>query len=117
MDNEDYRKKIELEILQLIEDKLKARQMDATRASEIARYILGSLHHNMGLNQIHEIVQNFDDHFSELVPVVLEVSRDYDEKIKKAVVDHVGILLKQGKIDEANVLLEKAVNKEVRLKE
>lgn len=43
----------------------------------------------MGLTQIHDIVQNFDDHFSELVSIVLEVSRDYDEKIKKAVVDHV----------------------------
>ncbi|MCX6726440.1 MAG: hypothetical protein NTY75_01340 [Candidatus Shapirobacteria bacterium] len=117
MDNEEYRKKIELEILQIIEDGLKAHQMDANRARELARYILSSLHPHMTLNQIHDVVQNFDDHFSELVPVVLEVSRDYDEKVKNAVVNHVGILLKQGKIEEANVLLKKAANKEVKLKE
>jgi hypothetical protein len=46
----------------------------------------------------------------------LEVTRDYEEKVKNAVVNHVGILLKQGKIEEANVLLKKAVNKEVKLK-
>jgi hypothetical protein len=117
MDNEEYRKKIELEILQIIKDSLKARQMDANKAAEIARYILSSLHPHMTLNQIHDVVQNFDDHFSELIPVVLEVTRDYEEKVKNAVVNHVGILLKQGKIEEANVLLKKTVNKEVKLKE
>ena len=113
MDNEDYRKKIELEILQIIEGKLKSRQMDAVRAREIARYILSSLRPNLGLNQIYKIVQNFDDHFSELIPIVLEVSNDYDERVKKAVVEHVGILLKQGKIEVANILLKKATNKEI----
>lgn len=114
MDTEAYRKKIELEILQIIEGRLKSHQMGATRAKEIARYILGSLHPNMDLDQIYEMVQNFDDHFSELVPVVLEVSKDYDERVKKAVVDHVTVLLRQGKIDEANVLLKKATNKEIK---
>ena len=117
MDNEEYRKKIELKILQIIEERLKIRQMDATKAKEIAKYILNSLHPHMRLTQIHDVVQNFDDHFSELVPIVLEVSRDYDEKIKKAVVDNVEILLKQKKINEANILLKKAVNKEIKLKE
>ena len=117
MDSEEYRKKIELEILQVIEDNLKTRQMGANRAREIARHILRSLHPHMALNQIYNVVQNFDDHFSELVPIVLEVSKDYEEKVKNAVVNHVGVLLKQGKIEEANVLLKKATNKEVKLKE
>jgi hypothetical protein len=51
------------------------------------------------------------------VPVVLEVQKDYDEKIKQAVVDHVSKLLKQGKITEASNLLEKALNRQVKLKE
>lgn len=117
MDNEEYRKKIELEILQVIEDNLQTRQMDANRAKEIARHILSSLRPHMTLNQIHDVVQKFGDHFSELVPIVLEVSRDYEERVKNAVVNHVGVLLKQGKIEEANVLLKKAVNKEIKLKE
>jgi hypothetical protein len=71
--------------------------MDASRAKQIAGYIYNSLHPHMTLNQIHDVVQNFDDHFSELIPVVLEVSKVYDERIKKAVIDHVGILLKTRK--------------------
>ena len=116
MDTEEYRKKIELEILEIIEQKLKAKQMNAQRAKEVAQYILSTLHPHMDINQIHTVVQDFDDHFPELVPVVLEVSRDYDERIKKAVVDHVGTLLKQGKIDEANTILKQATNKQIKLK-
>lgn len=117
MDTEKYRKEIEKEILIIIEQRLKTHQMNAARAREIARYILNSLHPHMTLNQIYETVQKFDDHFSELVPIVLKVSKDYEERIKKAVTDHVSYLLKQGNIDEANVLLKKAINKEVKLKE
>lgn len=113
MDNEEYRKKIEEEILKIIEEKLKTHQMHAARAREIARYILSILHPHTSLNQIYAVVQNFDDHFSELVPVVLEVTKDYDERIKKAVTDHVSVLLKQGKVNEASDLLGKALNREV----
>lgn len=117
MDTEEYRKKIEEEILKIIEERLKSHQMDAARAREIAKYILNHLHPHITLNQIHEAVQSFDDHFSELVPVVFEVQKDYDEKIKQAVANHVSKLLKQGKITEASNLLEKALNRQVKLKE
>lgn len=117
MDSEEYRKKIESEILQIIRDRLESNQMNASRAREIAQHILTTLHPHMTLNQIYSVVQNFDNHFAELVPVVLEVSKDYDEKVKKAVVNHVSILLKKGQIDEANLLLKKATSKEVKLKE
>lgn len=116
MDTEEYRKKIELKILQIIEDKLKAHQMNAERAREIAKYILASLHPHMDINQIHEIVKRFDKHFPELVPVVLQVSNDYEEIIKKAVTEHVGKLLKQNKITEATDLLQKAAKQEVKIK-
>lgn len=115
MDTEEYRKKIEEEILQIIEEKLKERKIDANRAKEIARYVLESLHPHMDINQIHGTVQKFDDNFSELTPIVLQVSQDYDERIKKAVSDHVGNLVKQNKIGEASDLLKKALNKEVHL--
>lgn len=116
MDNEEYLKKIEEDILKVIEEKLKTHQMNAARAREIAQYILSVLHSRMSLNQIYAVVQNFDDHFSELVPVVLEVTKDYDERIKKAVTEHVSVLLKQGKVTEASDLLKKALNREVKLK-
>lgn len=113
MDTEEYRKKIELEVLKIIEQKLKARQMNAERAREIARYVLQALHPRMDINQIHAVVQNFDDHFPELIPIVIKVSNDYEEKVKEVVGEHVGNLLKQNKIAEASKLLNKALNKQV----
>lgn len=115
MDTEDYRKKIELEILQIIEDCLKTHQIDEVRAKEIARYILNTLHPYMDINQIYAVAQNFDDHFPELIPIVVKVSNDYEEQIKKVVIEHVGNLLKQNKIIEANDLLKKALNKQLKI--
>lgn len=116
MDTEEYRKKIEEEVLKIIEEKLKSHEMNADRATEIAKYILQSLHPYMDINQIYTVVQNFDDHFPELVPVVVEVTKGYDEKIKKVVIDHVDTLLKQGKVDEATDLLKKAMKREIKIK-
>ncbi|MBN2016231.1 hypothetical protein JW766_05380 [Candidatus Dojkabacteria bacterium] len=115
MDNEDYRKKIELQVLQIIEDGLKSHETNAKRAKEIAAYILDSLHPHMSLEQIHKAVQEFDDHFSELVPIVLEANRERDERIKKAIANHAGNLLKQGKISEAGISLKNATTKEDKL--
>ncbi len=115
MDTEEYRKKIEKEILNIIEERLKAREMNALRAREVASYILSSLHPHMTLDQIHSVAQNFDDHFPELIPVVLQVTNDYDDLVKKTVQEHVATLIKQNKIEEANILLKKAINKEVKL--
>lgn len=115
MDTEEYRKKIEQEVLDIIEQKLKDRQMSAERAREIARYVLQALHPRMDMNQIHAVVQNFDDYFPELIPIVIKVSNDYEEKVKKVVGEHVGNLLKQNKITEASTLLNKALNKQVKI--
>lgn len=115
MDTEEYIKKIEQEVLDIIEQKLKARQMNAQRAKEIAGYVLQALHPHMDINQIHAVVQNFDDHFPELIPVVVRVSQDYENQIKQVVTEHVGNLLKQNKVNEASNLLKKALNKELKL--
>lgn len=115
MDTEEYRKKIEKEILDIIEDRLKAQEMNAVKAREIAKYILENLQPHMSLDQIHVVAQNFDDHFPELIPVVLKITNDYDEMVEKTVREHVSTLIKQHKIDDANALLKKAINKEVKL--
>jgi len=44
MDAEEYRKKLELDILKIIEEKLQKGQMDLTRAQLIARMLLDKLH-------------------------------------------------------------------------
>lgn len=113
MDVEEYRKKIELEILQIIEQKLKQGEMSEGRAREIARFILDALHPHMEIEQIRKVIQGFDKHFPELMPVILQTANDYDQQIKKLIGNYVVQLLKQNKVGEADDILDKALNKRV----
>lgn len=111
MDAEAYRKKIELDILRIIEEKLRNGEMDADRAKAIARMVLDKLHPPLTLEQIHQIVPTLDDHFTELAKAVLPVIQAHEEEVRKIVSDHAAKLIKSGKIDEATMFLKQATNK------
>lgn len=115
MNPDDYRKETEKKILEIIEDKLKSGQMNAARAREIARYILQILHPPLTLDDIYIKVQDFDKHFPELLPAMLPVVTDYEEKIKAIVTEHAQKLIKENKIEEADTLLKQALSKQVKL--
>jgi hypothetical protein len=106
MDDETYRKKIELDILTIIEEKLRNGQMDAGRAKAIARMVLDKLHPPLTLEQIYKIVPTLDDHFAELAKVVLTVAKERDDQLRKVVSAHAEKLIALGKVDEALVLLK-----------
>jgi len=108
MDPEEYRKKIELDILKIIEAKLANGQMDVDRAKAIARMVLDSLHPPLTLEQIFEIVPTLDDHFNELSAAVFPVIREHDVEVRKIVAAHAEKLIKSGKIDEAYSALKQA---------
>lgn len=110
MDPEEYRKQLERNILDVIEEKLQKGQMDAERAKAIARMVLDALHPPLTLEQIYEIAPTLDDHFTELTSAVLPVIHEHDEKIKSIVTEHAQKLIKEGKIEEATNLLKKATN-------
>lgn len=115
MDSEEYRRKIEEDILRLIEKKLIARQIDANRARQIAQLVLNTLHPQMTLNQIYDAVQKLDDNFPELASVVLSVNNDYDEKVKQVANEYAQKLIARGKIDEALSTVKEAIDKKIRL--
>ena len=108
MDAEEYRKKIELDILKIIEEKLIAGQMDIEKAKAIAKMVLNKLHPPLTLEQIYQIVPTLDDHFTELAQAVVPVMREHEEQLSRIVSEHAGKLIKQGKIDEATSLLKQA---------
>lgn len=110
MDPEEYRKKLELDILKIIKEKLQKGQMDTDRAKAIAKMVLDALHPPLTLEQIYEIVPTLDDRFTELTSAVLPVIQEHDEKIKSIVTEHAQKLIKEGKIDEATKILKKATN-------
>lgn len=110
MDKEEYRKKIEKEVLEIMEQRLIDGEMNAERARDIAKFILNALHPHMDIDEIYKVVQTFDDYFPELVAVVLPVANEYEEKVRDIVAAHVNKLIKEKKIGEANVLLKKAID-------
>lgn len=111
MDAEEYRKKLELDILAIMEEKLRNGQMDARRAKAIARMVLDKLHPPLTLEQIHQIAPTLDDHFTELAKAVLPVVQDHEEEVKKIVTEHAEKLIKSGKFDEATQVLKQATEK------
>ncbi len=108
MDPEEYRKKIELDILKIIEEKLTNGQMDVDKAKAIARMVLDKLHPPLTLEQIYEIAPTLDDEFRELSAAVLPVIQEHDATMSKIVADHAEKLIRSGKITEAYSVLKQA---------
>ncbi len=110
MDPEEYRKKLEWDILAIIEEKLKSGDMDVERARLIAKMILEKLHPPLTLEQIYKIAPTLDDHFNELTKAVLPVMKENDERLRTIVTAHAEKLIQEGKIEEAAQALEDATN-------
>lgn len=107
---EEYRKKIEYEILEIIEERLKAGDIDCERAKAISVVVLNKLHPPLTLEQIYEIVPLLDDDFPELTPVVVQVLKDQDSQIVDLVTNKIHELLKKNQITEANGFLDNVLN-------
>lgn len=111
MNSEEYRKKLELDILAVMEDKLKKGQMDADRAKAIARMVLDKLHPPLTLEQIYKIAPTLDDQFAELTAAILPIMHEHKEKIEAVVVEHAQRLIKEGKIEEATSVMKQVTEK------
>lgn len=110
MDPEEKRKKIERDILDIIEEKLKNGQMDGERAKEIARMVLDKLHPPLSLEQIYAVAPTLDDHFTELTRAVLPVIIEHHGKVKEVVSKHAEELIRSGKFEQAHAVLKQATN-------
>lgn len=112
MNPEEYRKKIELDILTIIEEKLMNGQMNIQRAKAIARMVLDKLHPSLTLEQIFQIVPTLDDHFAELTKAVLPVIKERDEVIQKIVAEHAEKLIKSGNPADAKLIMDKEIKRQ-----
>lgn len=113
MDPEEYRKKIERDILSIIEEKLKNGQIDASRAKIIARAVLDKLHPPLTLDQIYGNVSILDNNFKELASALLPVIREHDGQVKKIIALHAEKLIKEGNFDKAERVLKEAIKEDL----
>lgn len=109
MDSEEYRKKLELDILKIIEEKLTKGEMKPERAQDIARMVLQKLHPHMSLEQIHQVAPTLDDHFTELARAVLPIEKDHRAEVEKIISEHAAKLIKSGKFNEASSLMQQSM--------
>ena len=110
MDAEEKRKKLEQDILDIMEKKLQAGEMDVDRGREIAKMVLDKLHPPLTLEELYEIAPTLDDHFKELSKAVLPIIREHDDQVRKVVSEHAEKLIKEGKLDEAYNNLKNSMN-------
>lgn len=108
MDPDEYRKKIERDILEIMEEKLRNGEMDADRAKAIAKMVLEKLHPPLTLEQIYAIAPTLDDHFTELAKAVLQILQDHDNQVRDIVAKHAEKLIALGKFNEADTILKEA---------
>lgn len=101
MSSDELVSSIKSDVVQLLEDKLKANEITPERARDISRYILEALNPHLSEQQIYEIVEHFDEHFTELLPVVISVSQQYEKELHELIQNHVHKLLEEGRITEA----------------
>lgn len=106
MDPEEYRKKIELDIIEIIESKLKNGTMDALRAKAIARMVLDKLHPPLTLEQIYKIAPTLDDEFKELSLAIAPVLANQEHETSKIIASHAEKLMQSGKVEEALSILK-----------
>lgn len=116
MDAEEYRKKIEREILQVMKEKLESGEMDAKRAREIAKMVLEKLKPGITLGEIYRVVPTLDDFFPELASVVLPVVKEYEQKIEGLVKQRADELVKAGKFSQAGEIIDRTIKKQIPLK-
>lgn len=105
---DDYEEKIKKEIIEIIQKKLSNGSMSPERAKQIAHYILTSLKPHLTFNQIYKITKEFDKHFPEIREIEIEIGEEYEKRVKELVFSKIDTLIKAGKLDEANTLLEQA---------
>jgi hypothetical protein len=110
MDPDSYRKKLESDILLIIESKLSSGEMSVERAQAIAKMVLEKLHPPLTLEQIHQIAPTLDDEFTELSQAVLPIINDHHEEVKKVVTGHALKLIQSGKFGDAQTLMQQVTS-------
>lgn len=104
-DPEEYRIQIEEEILDIIESKLVRHEIDAERARGIAKLVIETLHPHMEIEEMREVVGEYDKYFTELTDIAVAVSHEEDSLVRDEVMKEVQRLVDEERFDEARSVL------------
>jgi len=106
---EDIRQNLQSEIVKIISRRVESGDMDDKRAKQIASMVLEKLPEGISYNKLMEVIPKLDDHFFELSQAVVPVMIEYERKMKEIVEHKIHQLVKEGKLDTAQQVADKAI--------
>jgi len=115
MTPDDIRQQIELNVVELIKEKLADGTMTEERSQQISQIVLDSLQPGMNFEELYKAIPKLDDAFPELSPIILPILKEYETNITQQVKQNVENLIRQGQFDAAAKLAQKAVDQDVKL--
>jgi hypothetical protein len=102
---------LEARIVQIIEDGLRSKSVDASRAKAISKACLSELRSQMNEFQLYQAAQGLATHFPELTEIVVAAGEHYENQVRDAVVQHTSGLIQAGNLEQATSLIATALNK------
>jgi hypothetical protein len=115
MSPDDIREEIELQIVDLLKEKLATGEMTDSRAQQISERTLTILVPGMSFEKLYRAIGALDDTMTELSPVILPYIKEYEENVTGQALSSVRELIKQGQYDAAAKLGVKAAGSDVEL--
>ena len=115
MTADELREEIELQIVELLKEKLEAGEITEERAAQISNQALTILVPGMTFDELYKAVPTLDDRRTELAPIVLPFVRDYEKNVTGQALESVRELIKQGQYDAAAKLGKKVASTDVEL--
>jgi hypothetical protein len=106
---DELRKQVQADIVRIVTSKLQKGLINEARAKEIAQLVLEKLPEGMSYQKLIEIIPTLDDHFDELTAAVVPIMMEYERKMHDIVNAKVAQLIKDGKLDEALSMTQKAI--------
>jgi hypothetical protein len=115
MTADDLREDIELQIVELLKDKLDSGEITDERASQISERVLTMLVPGMTYEELYKVIPSLDDAMPELSLVVLPFVREYEQNVTGQALTNVRELIRQGQYDAAAKLGKKVASSDVEL--
>jgi len=115
MTPDEVRQQIELQVIELIKQKLADGSMTEERAQQASQIVLNTLKPGMTFEELYRGIEKLDDFVQELSSVILPILDQYERNIVKPIRENVKKLIMQGQYNAATQLAKKAIGKDIKI--
>ncbi len=115
MTPDELRQQVELQVVEMIKQKLADGTMTEERSQEVSARVLELLKPGMTLEELYRAIPKLDDNAPELSPIIIPILKSYEQNINQKAMAGVQDLIKQGQFDAATKLAQNAISQDVSL--